>query len=209
MGQPNDSETGLTKAIKALDQREWDAYRYFLDHKQPEVAEDTADKFYLLYVQGKTCEEIRRLHKGFSYGQVVAARVRYEWDERRTQYRRHLQTEVPQRAQQVHIETVDFLADMLTATQQKVRESIALYLQTGDQAHLKDVPIPKSAKDLKDLMALFMTATGQDKKRVEFSGTVKVDGRTGMSTPVSSDEAAEIARQLLEQKVIDTTEAGK
>jgi hypothetical protein len=197
MGPTNDQETGLAKAIRALDKRELDAYQYTLKKKQPDISPDKAEEFFQLYLHGQTCQDIQRGYGGFSYGQIVACKVKYEWDARREQHRAHLVTEVPAHAQQVHLETVDFLADMLSVTQQKIRDGIRKYQVSKNPDDLKDLPLPKSMKDLQALTELLMKMTGQDKKRVEFSGKVTVDKGNGLASPVTPEEAAEISARLL------------
>ncbi len=57
---PSDSpETALTTALQGLDQREMEAYRYALKTRPVEIAEETAEKMYQAFLQGKTCEDIR------------------------------------------------------------------------------------------------------------------------------------------------------
>jgi hypothetical protein len=202
MGPTNDAETGLTKTLQTLDKRELDAYRYFLQKKQAQIAPDTSETFYQLFIHGQSCDDIRRGHGGFSYGQIIDARIRGEWDARREQHRTRLVTEIPARAQQVHLETVDFLADMLTATQEKIRIAIQKFQVSKNLDDLKDIPLPKNMRDFQALTELLMKMTGQDKKRIEFSGKVTLDKGSGLATPVTPEEAAEISAKLLEAEIV-------
>lgn len=195
-------EQRLAAAIAALDPREKSAYKYFLQAKQ-EVSEELSDELFTLYLQGADCEEIRRQRKNIGLSVIVACRVVYEWDARRDRYRADLIVRVPERALQVHAEQVDFMADLLTATQVHTRNKVREYLVTKDEKLLEDLPIPKNMREYSALFELFIRGTGQDKKRVEFSGKVTHDHRTGVATAVTSDEAAGIIDELNEDRAID------
>lgn len=196
-------EQRLAKRLTGLDQRELAAYRYFVKTKQPEPGEVIAEELFKLYLQGADCEEIRRQKMSLSLGQVVACKVMFDWDARRAAYRTHLQVSVPERAAQVHLEQVDFMADMLTAAQAKTRDRIRQYLITKDEKLLEDIPIPKNMREYQALFDMFLRGTGQDKKKIEVSGSVSVDHRTGLATSVSADEAANIIDNLLADEAID------
>jgi hypothetical protein len=207
---PSDApETALTIALKGLDQREMDAYRYVLKTRAVEIAEETAERMYQVFLQGKTCEDIRKINPGYGLGQIVACRIKYGWDARAAQYRTTLTTAVPDRAIQTSLETVDFVANLLTVNRMRMEEAMARYMISRNEDDLKGVIQAKNAKELKELVELLMKMTGQDKKRIEFSGTVKVAQQSGAPSQITSKEADDIARQLLGEKVIDTTEVPK
>jgi hypothetical protein len=199
----SDKEHALAVAIKALDDAENHAYRYFVHNNQVGIAKDTSDDLFKLYLQGASCNDIRRTRIGFSLGQIVACKVQHSWDERRAQYRRDLATNVPARAGQVHLEQVEFMADLLTATQHATKEKIRQYMVTGDSTHLVDVPMPKNMKDYRDLFELFMKGTGQEKRRIEVSGSVTVDNKTGIANAVTPEEAGAIMDELMDADIVD------
>ena len=205
---PSTAETALTLALNGLDQREMEAYRYVLKVKSAEIAEDTAERMYEMFLAGKTCEDIRKINKGYSLGQIVACRIKYGWDARVLKYQEMLQLTVPDRAIQTTLETVDFISKLLTVNQMRMSEAIDKYMLTRNEEDLKGVILVKNAKELKELVELLMKTTGQDKKRIEFSGKVNVvQAQTGAVTSMSSADADAIARQLLGEKIIDVTEA--
>ncbi len=137
----------------------------------------------------------------------MACRIKYTWDARAEQYRTTLRTAVPDRAVQTSLETIDFVSSLLTVNRMRMEEAIAKYMVSRNEDDLKGVILAKNAKELKELVELLMKMTGQDKKRIEFSG--KVTLAQGQSTPANSMTSAEadaIAKQLLGEKVIDVTE---
>jgi hypothetical protein len=200
----SDKETRLANALSGLSEKEAGAYRYFVKAKQAPISEDRADEMFELYLQGADCDEIRKRVQGFGLGQIVAARVMYGWDSRRGEYRRDLETQVPVRAAQVHLEQVDFISDLLTASQVSTRKKIREYLATGNEKLLEGLPLPKTIKDYKELVQLFMTATGQDKKRIEVTGKVTIDNATGTANQVTAAEASRIMDDILGEEDVDT-----
>jgi hypothetical protein len=194
----SEKETRIAKAIKALTPRELDAYKYFVRTKQTQIADKTADEMYALYAQGTSCDEIRKLLVGFSLGQIVGARVIFGWDERLAGERAALVTEVPARASQTQLQNVDFLGKLLTATHKQWSDKLQRYIASGDESLLVGLPMPKNIKDLSALVELFLKSTGQDKKRVEVTGTVLHEHKG----PVSAAEARNILKEL-DDDVID------
>jgi|SRR6185437_6900945 len=202
-------ETALAIALRGLDEREMEAYRYVLKTRPIEIAEETSERMYQMFLQGRTCEDIRKANKGYALGQIVACRIKYGWDARVVQHRTTLAATVPDRAIQTSLENVDFVTKLLTVNRIVMEEAIDKFMLSRNPDDLKGVIQAKNAKELKELVELLMKMTGQDKKRIEFSGKVTVDQRTGPPNTMSSDEADKIAQQLLGQKVIDTTEVVK
>ncbi len=192
----DEKETALARAVEALTPAEAHALRYFKQARQPEVSPDKSAEMFELYLNGKSCDEIRRLNKGLSLGQIIHCRVRDEWDLKRDQHRASLQVEVVPRVMDAQLEAADFLGDMLAASVRLHGDAIKMFLQTGDKGHLKGTPLESgfTLKQIRDLIDTLRAVTGQgDKKVVEHRGSVSVD-----HTPrVSQDEAADILDALV------------
>ena len=165
----SEKETRLATALRALPEPELAAYRYFVRHKQPEISEDKAEELFKLYQRGSTCAEIRRLFPQFTFGQVVASRVMRAWDDRKIVEVKNLQVEVPARVETAHLETQEFLANLLHASNRRFSDALKLYIATGDVKQLEGVPLPRNVKDLRDVVELYMKMSGTDTKRVEVS----------------------------------------
>lgn len=169
--QVNEKETRLATALKALPERELGVYRYFLQKKQVPIADDMAEKMFALYQRGSSCDEIRRLFPQFSLGQIVGARVIGGWDERRDAEVKNLQREVPAKVETVELETQEFLANLLHASHKRFNDALKMYISTGEVSHLTaaGVPLPRSMKELKDVVEMFRSLAGTDTKKVEVS----------------------------------------
>lgn len=201
--QVSDKEVRLATAVKALDDRERGAYKYFVQNEVRGVPEANQEEMFRLYQRGSSCEEIRRLFTHFSLGQIVAARVMWNWDERKGAAVKNLQIEVPAKVETVQLETQEFLANLLHASHRRFNDALKLYIATGDVQHLNaaGVPLPKSMKELRDLTELYMKTSGTDTKRVEVKHSGQVQH---VATRVSAAEASNIMDDLLgDDSIID------
>src|SRR5678815_312737 len=151
-------EVRLATILKSLPERELNAYRYFVDKNQASIADDKAEEMFALYQRGSSCEEIRRLFPQFGLGQVVALRVMKDWDSRRSTEIESIQREVPARTATAQMETQEFLANLLHASNKRFNDALKLYIATGNPQYLVDakVPIPGNFKELDALVTLYM-----------------------------------------------------
>lgn len=159
-------EENLTPAEAALTSRELSAYRAWKGLNQPRISPDTQAKFFALFLKGETCEEIVRLNKGFSIGQVCQARVEREWDRQRDEYLQGLFDNTRAVLQQATLESVRFIADQLAAVHKKWGEAARRYVQSGDDADFKGFGID-SIRSYKTAVEALQKITGADKKAVE------------------------------------------
>lgn len=191
-------DKALVRSDEFLTPREAHALRYFKSAKQAEIAPSKAAEMYELFINGKDCEEIRKLNSGFSLGQIVHARVRDDWDLKRDGHQQRLvETVVPQ-VMQTQMEASLFVKDLLAAAIKLHWEKIQRYLQDGNEIHLKGTPLEGGAtlKQIRDIIDTLQAATGQDKKKVvEHRGGVTVTSKR-----VNQDEAA----QYLEVLAVET-----
>lgn len=114
-----------------------------------------------LFLQGKSCEEIRRLNPGFSLGAIVAARLSGKWDEQRTKHLTELQEQTKGRVQQSVLETVDVMCDLLAAKNKLYRDKVLKFIQTGDEEYLRGLDVA-GLKGYKEIAEALMKLTGQD-----------------------------------------------
>jgi hypothetical protein len=196
----SDKEVRLATAIKALSDRERAAYKYFVNNEVRGIPEQNQEELFKLYKAGNGCEELRRLFPHFSLGQIVAARVMWQWDERKGDAVATLKSEVPTKVETVQLETQDFLANLLRASQMKHNDALKRYIATGDESHLNGVPLPKNMKELRDLTELYMKASGTDAKKVEVKHTGQIQH---VAQKVSAEEATNIMDDLLAEDIID------
>ncbi len=192
----SEKEVRLATILKSLPERELRAYRYFVDKNQPSVSDDKAEELFALYQRGSSCEEIRRLFPQFGLGQVVALRVMNDWDSRRTTEIDTIRREVPAKVATAQMETQEFLANLLHASNKRFNDALKLYIATGNTQYLVDakVPIPGNFKELDALVTLYMKIAGTDTKKVEVSVTGAVKHAVERVKP---EEAEALMDELL------------
>ncbi len=157
------SETGLARIEARLSARELNAYQFLVKSNQPKVSPSTSSGFFELFLNGKSCEEIMRLNKGFSLGQIVRCRVEDEWDERRDRHMAELLEGARATVQQRQMEGIVFLTDYMSAFHKLFGDKMKKYMQTGDVGEIQDLPF--TFKQYKDILELMMKLTGQENNK--------------------------------------------
>ncbi len=193
------SDLQLSESIQALTAKEAHALKYFTQAKHLELSPQKAGELYELYANGKDCEEIRRLNPGLGLGQIVHARIRDDWDQKKNEHQQKLFENAAPRVMQVQLETSQYLADMLAAAVKLNWDKVKMYLQDGNTNHLKGTPLEEgvSIKKLTEIIATLQQVTGQDKKKVvEHRGGVTV---SHSKSKMTQDEAAALLEAMAEE----------
>ncbi len=170
------TEKELKETLERLEPRDLYAYNYFRKGNQPEIAEVTAVKLFELFLNGQSCEQIRELNNHWTLGQIVHARVKYKWDQQRDEHVASLMARAKDRITQVGLESVNYLSDMLAATHKLHGEKVKRFLQSGDEKELEGTPVLQGFRGYKDILAMLLTVTGQDVKRVKGEITHTMQG---------------------------------
>jgi hypothetical protein len=144
--------------------RELAAYRLYSRLGQPRLSPSLQEQFFQLFLQGKTCEEIVRLNKGYSLAQIVTARIEGDWDAIRDEYIQNLLATSRGRYQQATLESVQFMADILAVANKKFGDAARLYLQTGDEKYLKHFQI-ENIHQYKQIIEILQKLTGVDQQK--------------------------------------------
>jgi len=186
-------EQAIERASALLSEREAHAYRIWCGSAKPALAPTLNAKLFALYLNGKDCEEIRRLNQQYSLGEIVAAKVQGDWDRRRQEHLDRLLAVTAERVQQAGAETIDLICDMLAVANREHGDKLRRYLQSGDERDLGDFRIA-SLPALKMAIESLQKLTGQEQQKV-----VKVSGQvthTEAPAPKSVPTAAEAAGGL-------------
>jgi hypothetical protein len=130
------------------------------------IAIDVALQMYELFLNGHTCEEIHRVNKkagrDFHLGQIVDARIRYEWDGRRDAHRMALFDAIAVKTKQAQMEAVSFMTDLLAAAHKQHGDPIKKYLQTGDIKDLGEFHVG-TMTSYQNVVSMLLKLTGQDR----------------------------------------------
>jgi hypothetical protein len=179
-------EEKIKAALARLNQRELHAYNVWQGGNQNALAPSLNAKLFNLYLQGKSAEEIRRMNQAISLGQIVAAKVEGEWDERRDEHLDALIRETSRRSAQASMETIDFVCDLLAVANREHGDALRRYLQSGDAKELGDFKID-SIFNLKQTIEILQKLTGADKVT---KSTVTVGGEITQRTETISPTAS-------------------
>ena len=177
-----------------LSEREHKAYAYWCASKEPSIAPSTSAQFFQLFLQGKSCEQIRQINPGFQLGAIVAARINGKWDEEAAVHLKDLLGKARQRIQQTTLETVDLFCDLLTAKNKLYREKVMKFIQTGNEKEIEGLDL-YGVKGYKEVIESLLKVTGQDSKKVSGNVTVTVEPPAA-AAPVTSETAAAILSAL-------------
>lgn len=129
------------------------------------LAISTALKMYEMFLLGHSCEEIYRANdQKFPLGMILDARLRYEWDRRRSAYLDQLFGEVGIAVKQRQVEGAMFLGDVLAAAHQQFGDKVKKFLQTKDPNDLPAELKVTSITTYKMVIDALMKITGQDQK---------------------------------------------
>lgn len=196
---PLTKEQITATAITKLDARELAAYKYFISAKYPDLSQELSQKFYELFENGASCEEIRKANPGLSLGAIVHARVKDGWDAMRSNHLSDLERDIPERVAKTQLDSANFLQKLLTATHMIHSEALDKFLATGDKKHLKGTPLESvKMKDYQNIIELLMKVTGQENKKIlEVKGGITVDSKKVPTV----EEAANILDVLCEEIV--------
>jgi hypothetical protein len=127
-------------------------------------------KLYELFLNFYSLDEIHRINgKKFPLGQIVDARVRFEWDKRRKEQLDSMYSTIEQKVVKVKNEAIVHLTDLLSAAHKIWGDKIRIFLQDGDPTVLGDLNIV-SFKNYKELVSLLKEMT--DKKEATVSKVV-------------------------------------
>jgi len=182
--------------LTVLNPKELSAYRYWQSNSQPELSPQLSLDLFALFLHGNSCEEIRKLNPALTLGQIVHSRIKYSWDDKMRQHMNDLQNSIMDRVRMVTLESVNFVADLLSAANKLHGTAIKKYLQTGDPEHLSGLKID-SLQGYKAGVELMQKLTGQDKfSNTNVSGTVTVKSEGTLSGP-TAEEQSKVLKLLL------------
>lgn len=156
-------------------------------------------QFYELFLNGYSCEEIAKLNEGkFDPGMIIDARVRHEWDARKSAHLESLYGGLLEKVKATQAEGAVFLTDMLSAAHKMYGSKIKKYLQTGDPKDLGGLQI-ESLDSYRKILETLMTLTGQHSGKTGQQPKVQIVAQ-GDVTVSNEPSASELLAQLLKDK---------
>lgn len=133
-------------------------------------------------------------------GEVVRARIDWDWDQRKDEHVAYLLGSVRDRVRQIQLESISFSADLLSAAHKLHGGKIRAYIQSGNEEDLGDLKIT-NLKAYKDAVELLMKLTGQDKEVTSVTvNTPEVTDKVATSNGTWTQEQAAEVLKLIELK---------
>lgn len=197
-----DVELVIQEGIKNLTEKELEAYNYFVNLNESVPVPEEQAKLFVLFLSGKSCQEIQESNQQFSLGQVIYCRLLGEWDNRYNAYLTELLNNTMKRLQTVTLETIGFLCDLISVANAEHGEKIRNYIKTKNPEDLGGLQIT-TLNGYKNAIELLQKITGQDgqkKKEITINHTNNSSGFNARSG-VSSDDASKILEMLVESNV--------
>jgi len=184
-------------------------YELWTHALSPPLPLANALKLYELFLNGYSCDEIFRVNGGkIPLGQIVDARVRYQWDERKAQQLESVYGNIEQKVLKTKNDAILHITDQLAASHKLMGDRIKLFLQEGDPEVLGSMDLA-NLKAYKELLQMLMTLTSDKStgksKDVQVHGAVKHVHTvvTEEAKPLSSGDAAKIL-DILDQNGVET-----
>lgn len=175
------------------------------------ISPTLAAQMYNLFLEGYTCSDIAKLNKGFTEGDILYCRQKYNWDQQRDEYAQQLTMQVQQKMMKQKLESVEYLTNMLSVIHKEHKEVMLKFLQTGN---IDDLPKIGSLKTYKDILEALAKVTGEDSvKKVKFEGKVQHDGtvKTEASSAIviSPELQTKLLRALAAESEAEIAKKGK
>jgi hypothetical protein len=198
--------------IEEQKKKEEDAYREWTKLKEPPIPLALAMDFYTLYLNSYSAEEIWRVNgKRFPLGQIVDAKIRYDWEKRKEKQLSALYHDIENKVLRVKNEAICHLSDMLAASHKLWGDKIKLFLQDGDESVLGTLDL-SNMKTYRAILGMLDELTKVSPKANKEG--VKVDGTVNhihtvvdpvVKSKVTGDAASDLLKMIEESGVVDDT----
>jgi hypothetical protein len=162
-------------------------------------------QLYTLYLNGYSCDEIYRINGGrIPFGQIVDAKERYQWDERKKTQIDSVYSNIEEKIIRTKNDAILHITDRLAAAHKIMGDKLRLFLQDGDSSTLEGLDV-EDLKTYKDLLNLLVTLTNtkDSKKDVRVDGTVNHVHVVGSQPKKMSGQEASNMLSLIEGEVKD------
>jgi hypothetical protein len=170
---------------KGLTDEEAKVLAKWIEEGKPGLTKYKAEHLGEVYCLGYSCQDMLRWFPEYPLAVLLYARVTYNWDATREQYRKVVQQETLNAAVAARMESIRFLADVITATHIKYRKEILAFIADPDNHEppkkiipdnihsygfmlniLKEVSAPSQDKNMTDKAVPLVTVNVGEKQEV-------------------------------------------
>lgn len=128
------------------------------------MAPSLSAKCFGMFLEGYSASDIQKTNPQFPLGMILHAQVKYQWDKQRDEYTMQLYQRIRDKVLNTQLSSVEFISDLLSATNKRNGKKLKRYFQTGDEADLPDIEI-KSLLTYNKAVEVLARLTGQDNKK--------------------------------------------
>jgi hypothetical protein len=198
----------LEQAEVLLPVHEYNMLKIYVEDGKHELASDTMNRFFELYLNGTTPAEIHRLNKAFPYEAILWASIKYKWGEQKSQFYMDLQNSVKEKVIKAQLEATELLSTAVSVANKRFGDKFKKYLMTGDEKHLDGLEattinslgsLIKAIEGIQKATGQANTVTVKNKTETTTTNNVNLNVQSGNGS-VSPDAAAQILKIIADEK---------
>jgi hypothetical protein len=160
-------------------------YRWCLKGK-PGLAKSRAEHLGEIFILGYSVQDINKWFPEYTIPTLLYARVQYDWDRLRDEYRRTIYDQTLKTALTTRMESLRFLSDYLTATHKSWSRELMDYLADPDNVP-RPAFLPATIYVYSQAIAMFESLLKLDKKIVDGKKASPLDGMPLVAISVNQD----------------------
>lgn len=188
---------------KGLTAEEANALTKWIDDGKPGLTKFKAERLGEIYCLGYTCQDIKKWFPEYPIEVLLWARIQFNWDDIRKQYRQVVQQETLNAALSARMESIRFLSDLITATHTMYRKQILEYIADPVNHEAPKKIIPDNIHSYGFMISLLkdITTPNQDKNMTDKAiplVTVNVNNKDQPEITVTHAEQDDIKKALME-----------
>lgn len=190
------------KCLRVLSEDENSLVTKYLSSGGKKLSSETITSFFSMYLNGYDTKEIHRLNKAFPIEAILIAKVTGGWDKQKEDYLGKLQDNIKEKLIKSQLESINFLADLVSATHKKHGDKIKKYLVSGNEKDLEGAMTVESIGQLLKVIEGICKITGQDKNKTnDTTVNVNIDQRAiNNISSLSPEDSAKILNIMSESK---------
>lgn len=176
---------------KGLTEDEAKQLKHWIDRGKPGLAKFRADRFADVYVLGYSCQDINKWFPEYPLETILWARVHFDWDAIREQYKTVRTKEVLETAMGAREEGIRFLTEVLHATHYRWRKQLLDYLANPEDKKPPDC-LPGSLSQYSNLVQLMNEMLGMASPKDGKPGSKDNAGSPLVSVTINEQKKADI-----------------
>ena len=174
----------------------------WIEDGKPGLSKYKAERLGEIYCLGYTCQDIKKWFPEYPIEVLLWARIQYNWDDTRAQYKKIVQQETLNAAVAARMESIRFLADVISATHVKYRKELLNFIADPQNCEAPKKIVPDNIHSYGYLISLLkeVTTPNQDKNMTDKGiplVTVNVNNKDQPEVTISKADQNDIKDALM------------